>query len=208
MLGVGSGTESVPSPPPRGHQRCSVHHHLNPASHRLDRMPRAAPERRPLPTPCKSRTAGALTRRRASVCGASTAAGLAVVTEGKWAKRSAARRRRRRRWKELCHARHRAVVRQVSPSVTQLFRAFLGSCHITRLMSTLRFVINSPARLHGDRGATLVAQTIERDCPVPSQRGKQMHPARRASRSALPCFQENGSHGSHCCQSSESLPQI
>lgn len=94
----------------------------------------------PLPPPVAARIA----RSRSSLCSVPTQEDRAVGAPGKWVKPSAAR----------CH-RHcpqgalscPAALRQVSPLVTQLFRvSFLGSCHITRLMSTQRFVINPPAR--------------------------------------------------------------
>lgn len=170
LVSAGRGPRSKsPSAPPGGHQPTATILTAPPTG--CTRAPglhlEAAPERPVLiPTPSNSHTAGALGRRRGSICGASKTAGLAVGTEDKWAKPSTAHRRRQ---KKLCHAERRAVLHQVSPSVTQLFRAaFLGSCHITRLMSALRSVINSPARLRGDWGATPLAHPVERDRPVPS----------------------------------------
>lgn len=95
--------------------------------------------------------------------------------------------------KELCHARRPAALRQVSPLVTQLFRvSFLGSQHITRLTSTLRFVINPLARSTATEGHWLTRPSSATVQFPASQ--KQTLPGMTAARSVWPCFQGNGSH--------------
>lgn len=132
----GPHTTLPPAPPGR--------HHLNAAPHRRQSARRqiaseaeGCAERAPNPSPACGRP------RRGSLCGGvPTPAGRAVGTRA-----SGQSRPLPAACKELCHAGRRAALRQVSPSVTQLFRvSFLGSRHITRLMSTPRFVINPPAR--------------------------------------------------------------
>lgn len=136
------GLEGAPHRAPSAPPGC---HHLNaasrppPSSRGQIGRPRAAPSPEASPLPAAARTAAP------SAASALRPAGRAVGIRASGQSRplpvAAAA------WKELCHARRRAVLRQVSPSVTQLFRvSFLGSRHITRLMSTRRFVINPPAR--------------------------------------------------------------
>lgn len=107
---------------------------------------------------------------------------------------------------QLCHAGRRALfLRQVSPSVTQLFRvSFFGSCRITRLMSTQ--VGNKPAgRIPGDRGSP-VHRAVRRSPlrRVPASR-KTNAPESGSREERRPRFQENGSH---CSRGSENHAQI
>lgn len=93
-------------------------------------------------------------------------------------------------WKDLCHAGHHTAPLQVSPLVTQLFRvSFLGSCHITRLMSTLGFVIKLPASYMATAGHWLTRPYIRTAWPPSSQLlGKQVLPGRRAWKECLGLF--------------------
>lgn len=132
----------------------SGYHHLSATIQTWVRTSPPAPAAPPPPS-LRLRTTDS---SQGSLCSTFRQEGRAVGTHGKWLKPSTTRHHSHRNPPEGSFVTTQCPVAfcQVSPLVTQLFCvSFLGSRHITRLMSTLRFVINLPARHSETEGCWL-----------------------------------------------------